>query len=99
MTEKFPHSSASSEILGNAETQLPEAVREKMEKAGGEAFFQERYGLGIEELIQPVEYGEFKGFLIDTLVSSDQGKCPLGDDLAETYAEEGLAGVQEKLTG
>jgi len=85
-------------------TEHVETVTARVAQLGGEGFFLDTFGLGIEELSQHVEYRTFKGPLLDAVVDAvvdkeEGGKpCPVGDDIKGAYAKNGLEGVEKKLS-
>ena len=59
-----------------------------------EELLHNKFGIGIEEAVQLVSFGNHNGTVAQML---DDEKCPVGNMLAESYQEKGLEGVIEKF--
>jgi hypothetical protein len=85
--------------LGNSSVRLAmgEGTGASAEKTAEQyANYLETYGLGPQDVNQQVEWGTYKGTVRSML---DDEKCPVGGMVAKAYEEDGIAGVQAKLTG
>ena len=94
--DQYP--SGNFEAAQDAQERQAAEVRERIERAGGEEYYIQRYGLGIAELSTEVEFGNYKGTMLDALGDDGQGavgECPVADALAEAKSEAELHAVSE----
>lgn len=77
-----------------------ERLEKFFERSGGAEFYKNTYGLTPYELVQEVEYGSWKGMLIEALAPTlDDGsinKCPLKEGFADAFKEDGREGVEKQ---
>jgi hypothetical protein len=59
-----------------------------------EEFLSENFGLGAQEAMQPVAFGNYTGTVAQMLADE---KCPVGAMVGQAYQEQGIAGVTEKF--
>lgn len=88
-----------SETLGGQSPEIDvelERVRQLVEQHGGEEVFLQRFGMGVEELSQPIEFNGYQGAWVDVVVDD---KCPVGGRVESAYAKDGHQGVQNVVSG
>jgi len=84
---------------GSSTHPVAESVKEAIFFDDGtlnEAILMDRYGIGIEEAMQEVVFGNYRGSFAQALASEG---CPLDTILSTAYAENGIEGVQDKVRG
>lgn len=59
-----------------------------------ETFLQQRFGIGVEEAMQQVAFGNYTGTVAQML--SDE-RCPIGGIVEGAYQARGIEGVEEKF--
>lgn len=59
-------------------------------------YFLDKYGLGPEEVNSPIQFGGYEGTVAEML---EDGRCPVGNALAEGYRSGGIEGVATKIAG
>jgi hypothetical protein len=90
MAEGFPNTTFEGEVFDQMDAEMAAELSGIVEKYGVD-YFQENFGLGLEEISHVAGSGNRRGTIAKMLTDEE---CPVGEWTREEYEANGIEGVQ-----